>query len=1043
MKFITNIFASTRTMFVLLIIFAISIGWATFIERDYGTDAARCQVYNSKWFEALLLIGLINIISVSVKFKMYRKEKLTLFLFHIAFAIIIIGAGITRYIGKEGTMSIREGQTNNTWYTSKNYIDIRIEGKNSVITKSFPVLFSYVTANKFKKSVRIDNQKISIKLKKFIPKAAQTLVNDKNGQPFIHLVKSGENGREDIILQPGKISSLNNTPLLFVVSDSTAADSAIYITVNGNGIVKFMAPFVVTKSSMAKQVSDSLKAANWHPLEPMALYHFNGVPVIFKGFLPSASIAAQSIDDMNVDLPSALIMELTCNNATREVIVWGNSENMNKSAEVEINGIKATLSYGAIVNHLPFEIKLNDFILKRYPGSESPSWYESAVTLIDHGRGINSEHRIYMNNILKHRGYRFYQASYDMDEKGTILTVNNDGLGTTVTYLGYLLMAVGMALSLINRNSRFRSGKIQETGSKAILTLIVVGLSCLSISSFGQGTIHSASLGLPVVNKDHARLFGHILVQDNGGRIEPFNTLSSEVLRKVARKDRYKGQTSEQVLLGMMAFPERWQHETMIKIGNEQLRKMMGLTSKYASFNDLFKSDTYGGYLLKPYVEDAYRKKPVYRSKFDNEVIRIDERINICYLVYTGSLLRIFPDPADSLSKKWYSSVNASEVFKGDDSVFTSLVLAYYLEEINKSVTTNDWQMPGKLLKSISTFQYKYGKDIMPGTFKVKSEYYYNQSNIFDRLVNIYLIVGIILLLLQFTNIFLPKFKIRYFTIGATVLILVVFLLHSTGLALRWYIAGHAPWSNGYEALVFIAWATILAGLIFARKSGITISATAILAALTLQIAHLSWMDPQVTNLVPVLKSYWLVVHVAVITASYGFVGLGALLALINLLFMAFENKKNRSRLEDQIITITNVIEKTLIAGLYLLAIGSFLGGVWANESWGRYWGWDPKETWALITIIVYAVILHVRLVPALKGRVLFNILSLMGFASVLMTYFGVNYYLSGLHSYAKGEPVPVPSIVYYSIMFVVILCAFAVYSQYRIRKETREEVTA
>jgi cytochrome c-type biogenesis protein CcsB len=263
-------------------------------------------------------------------------------------------------------------------------------------------------------------------------------------------------------------------------------------------------------------------------------------------------------------------------------------------------------------------------------------------------------------------------------------------------------------------------------------------------------------------------------------------------------------------------------------------------------------------------------------------------------------------------------------------------------------------------------------------------------------------------------------------------IIAVAFLFHTFGLALRWYISGHAPWSNGYEALIFIAWAAILAGLIFSRKSGITISSTAILAALILQTAQLSWMDPQVTNLTPVLNSYWLVIHVAVITASYGFLGLGALLAVINLLLMTFETTKNSQQLESQINKLSRIIEMTLIAGLYLLAIGTFLGGVWANESWGRYWGWDPKETWALVTVIVYAFILHMRLVPQLKGRLLFNIMSLLGFASIIMTYFGVNYYLSGLHSYAKGDPLPVPPVVYYSVAVVVILSVVASINQLR-----------
>jgi len=224
--------------------------------------------------------------------------------------------------------------------------------------------------------------------------------------------------------------------------------------------------------------------------------------------------------------------------------------------------------------------------------------------------------------------------------------------------------------------------------------------------------------------------------------------------------------------------------------------------------------------------------------------------------------------------------------------------------------------------------------------------------------------------------------------------------------------------------------------LLLSYKSSITISTTSILAAFILLVAHLSWMDPQITNLVPVLKSYWLVIHVAVVTASYGFLGMGTLLAVINLLLMIFETGRNQERLEIQINQITQIIEITLIAGLYLLTIGSFLGGVWANESWGRYWGWDPKETWALVTIIVYAFIGHMHSVPGLKGRLLFNILSMAGFSSVLMTYFGVNYYLSGLHSYAGGDPLPIPPVLYYSLAVVVILIVLSSLKQSYLKKK-------
>jgi cytochrome c-type biogenesis protein CcsB len=258
-------------------------------------------------------------------------------------------------------------------------------------------------------------------------------------------------------------------------------------------------------------------------------------------------------------------------------------------------------------------------------------------------------------------------------------------------------------------------------------------------------------------------------------------------------------------------------------------------------------------------------------------------------------------------------------------------------------------------------------------------------------------------------------------------LLILFFFALTAGLAMRWYISGHAPWSNGYESLVYIAWATLLAGFIFSKNSPITIAATGIMTGLILFVAHLSWMDPQVTMLVPVLKSYWLSIHVSMITASYGFLGLGALLGFITLILFIIKNSSNEIQISNAIRELNAINEMSLMIGLIMLTIGNFLGGVWANESWGRYWGWDPKETWALVTILVYAVVVHVRFIKSIYTQFSYSVISLLAFTSVLMTYFGVNYYLAGMHSYAKGDPVPVPEFVpiSYAVIFIIIILAY------------------
>ncbi len=327
-----------------------------------------------------------------------------------------------------------------------------------------------------------------------------------------------------------------------------------------------------------------------------------------------------------------------------------------------------------------------------------------------------------------------------------------------------------------------------------------------------------------------------------------------------------------------------------------------------------------------------------------------------------------------------------------------------------------------QISESVTAYQQRFSKYTLPPESKTKIEILYYRLAIFEKLFPFYATIGLIMIIGLIVMVIKGKKETSFFVRILGWVLIAGFIFHTAGLAMRWYIAGHTPLSNGYESLIFISWVTLLAGLIFSRKSAFALSATAVLAGMTLMVAHLSFMDPEITNLVPVLKSYWLTLHVSVITGSYGFLGLGAILGIITMILLSLSNNRNKERISNTIDELTVINFKTLTLGLYFLTIGTFLGAVWANESWGRYWGWDPKETWSLITIIVYAFVTHSRMIPGMKNVFTFNLLSLFAFSSVLMTYFGVNYYLSGLHSYAAGDPVPVPSFVYIAVIVLVAL---------------------
>ncbi|NOZ46739.1 MAG: cytochrome c biogenesis protein CcsA [Chlorobi bacterium] len=721
----------------------------------------------------------------------------------------------------------------------------------------------------------------------------------------------------------------------------------------------------------------------------------------------------------------ACLFEVTVDGNKQKVKAWGKSGTVQKAQEFTFNDVQFKIYYGSMYYTIPFSIALKDFQLERYPGSNSPSSYASEVILIDKEKQVEKPFRIYMNHVLDYRGYRFFQSSYDQDEKGTILSVNHDKAGTLLTYLGYILLAVGMLFTLFSKSSRFLAVAKESSNLhlSRIAKTVLLGIFLGSLS-FSPATIYAQKENVKIIDASHAKKFGELLVLDRNGRIKPMNTMTSEVLRKVARKDRFLGMNSDQVFLSMISDPVTWQNTKMIRISDPELKDFLKIDGKFASYADMIDQES-NQYLLGKFVNAAYNKKPSMRNKFDKYVMKVDERMNVCYMVYMGNFLNIFPVPNDP-NQNWASVNEHKHDFVGEDSIFVANIFSLYINSLQEAVKTGDYNKADENLDYIKKFQQKYAASIIPSQSRIKFEIWYNHLNLFERISFVYGIIGFVMLIALFMNVLIPTLKVKLVVNISTIIIFVSFILHTMGLLARWYVAGHAPWSNGYESMIYISWATVLAGFIFMKRSPISLSATSLLAFLILFVAHMNWLDPQITNLVPVLNSYWLSIHVAIITASYGFLALGSLIGFLVLLLMIFRTNKNAANISLTIKELGLVNEMTLTVGLFLLTIGTFLGGVWANESWGRYWGWDPKETWALITVIVYSFIVHMRLIPGLKGTYSFNVASILGYGSVIMTYFGVNYYLSGLHSYASGDPVPVPVFVYYTIAIVVVVAIVA-----------------
>jgi len=1008
---------------ILLIIFGIAIAYATFIENDFGTTTAQILIYKAWWFEALLAIMCLNIIGSVFKHNLVSRKKWSMLLFHLAFIVIGIGAMVTRYIGYEGNMHIREGQASNSIVSTESYINVKTTQNGATASTEKKVLFSGYTGNSYSDKLHINGQTIKIKNLLFMPSASLKIIPDKMGQPVLSLIAVGKNmERTDFMLKAGETQKTFGTSLGFAASEPT---DVVFLSKNNKLFVT--AKDTIILSGMSQSDVTSLAPGSETEVQIQKLYSIGELNFVVQQFAPKARPELVYTQPQNgMTLPDGIKLLVSVDNQSKEVFVFGRTGNIGTPAKTTINGIDIEITYGSKQIDLPFSLYLSDFQLERYPGSMSPSSYASQVVLKD--GGVEQPFRIFMNNILKYRGYRFFQSSYDTDEKGTILSVNYDSLGTGITYFGYFIMVLGMVFGLFNKNSRFKSllttsAKIREERKK-FFALLIFGI----IFSF------NASAQSSNLNKDHVKEFGELVIQNRQGRIEPVNTLASQILRKVAKKTSWEGMSPTEVFLDMQVHPDTWKNIAIIKVSNPELRKQLGIFSgKYVTFNSIVQPREMGGYRLASLVQQAYAKKSNERNKLDKEIIYVDERVNILMNVFDGNYLTIFPVPNHE-NDKWVSAADPSNL-SDEMKLSASLIINNYMNVLRQ----NDWASAGQILQKIKENQVNFGASVLPSSSKIKLEVFYNNINIFGKLAKIFMFTGLILLFFQLTSVFNPKIKLTNIKKIAFIFILLMFILETAGLGIRWYISGHAPWSNGYESMVFVSWATCLGGLIFAKRSEITLSLTTVLAGLTLMVAGMSWMSPEITPLVPVLKSYWLIVHVAVITASYGFLGICALLGFLNLILMVFRTSKNHLRINFTIKELTNIIQIALIIGLIMLTVGSFLGGIWANESWGRYWGWDPKETWALVTVLVYTFITHMHRIPGFKGNFAISAAALVGFSSVLMTYFGVNYYLSGLHSYAQGEPAPIPTGVYVAAFVVFIVIAAAYFSEGKFKQ--KEEI--
>ena len=1043
-KKILSILFSTRLMAVLFIGYAAAMAAGTFIESAYNTDTARIIIYNSWWFEAIHVFFLINFFGNMKRYQLHKKEKWATLLLHLSFIFILIGAGITRYISYEGMMPIREGESSNQFFSDKSYLTVLIDGKYNGEMKrktiEKPLLLSQAANSNFSISDKFDAISTEIKYKNFIMDVKETIKKTPNGKLHLKLVESSDGTRHEHFLIEGEVQNIHN--VLLALNKPTKG--AINITSDGKN-TSINAPFDGQFMRMIDKFKGTVAKDIDQPLMFRSLYNLGQAQFVFpdqpvkgvKDYISSGDYKAKKGDD-------ALVISVNSQGETKEITLVGSKGKQGEPQTIKIGDLDYTFYFGSKIYTLPFSIKLNDFIAKKYPGTEkSYSSYESKVTVIDKNK--NTDAHIYMNHILDKSGFRFFQASFDPDEKGTVLSVNHDFWGTLITYIGYFMLFFAMMAILFTKNTRFDDikRKLEVVKSKKAALVSVLFL-VLSFNGFAQTKDsheghnhnqivpqHAQPLVKPIFNfkdsiikykvpEQQAEKFGRLIIQDAGGRMKPINTFSSELLRKVSKSETYETLNSDQVFLSMKQFPFAWMEIPLIylKKGNDSIRKIIGIKpeDKYAPFKNFF--DAQGNYKLSKYLEEAARA--TIQNNFQKDFVETDRKVNLLNSALFGDILKIYPIPNDK-NNKWISNLELSQPTGTSlDTIKTAFPL--YLEALANATKTKNYTLANTMLNGLEEYQKKFGSAVRPSDDKISSEIAYNKYDVFKNLFWLYMLSGCLMLLITIINIFLESKIVKIVINGFHILIGVLFAIHTLGLVARWYISGHAPWSDAYESMIYVAWATMFFTLAFDRKSKLTVASGTFVASMILMIAHWNWMDPAIANLQPVLNSYWLMIHVAVIVASYGPFTLGMVLGVVSLILIICSNAKNKVKMDLHIKEITYINEMALTIGLVMLTIGNFLGGQWANESWGRYWGWDPKETWALISIMVYAFVIHARFVPALRGKWIYNIMSIIAFYSIMMTYFGVNFYLTGLHSYASGDKVVTPTEFYYSLVLLAII---------------------
>lgn len=620
-------------------------------------------------------------------------------------------------------------------------------------------------------------------------------------------------------------------------------------------------------------------------------------------------------------------------------------------------------------HELPFSVTLEAFDISTYPGTQAPMDFVSRIKVDDNNRITKGS--VSMNKVFSHRGYRFYQSGYDSQGRGAVFTIAHDPWGIAVTYAGYGILLLAMIAVLIDRKAGFRRLLCHSALKRGSAAVFVMAIAL-------QANAQPSTLPRDVADK-----LGDIYILYNN-RMCPFQTFARQFTAKLCGKTSYKGLTAEQVAAGWMFYYDDWKNEPMIKTKNSEVQHILNIDSRWASMEDFYQAVSSG--VMRHAIDSL-------TAASDDAAIRAlgeaDERYQIANMVASGAIVKIFPLNHNG-TLEWYSPGSLEIPHDIDDGKW--LFVRSGMDYLYEMVAREDWKAANDFIAKLKKYQLKEGGDCLPSDFSFKAEKLYNNMDWDAPFAMALVALGIIMFIITCRSVARSRQVPRWARVTMAVVLVASLLYLSLVIALRWIVSGHIPMSNGFETMQFMAWVAIVITLLAGHRWPLALPMGTLTAGLALMVASFGESDPQITQLMPVLASPLLSIHVAVIMVAY------VLLAFLMLCgVMAFFLRRDHDTIE-RLHIIGQIL---LFPAVFLLTTGIFIGAVWANVSWGTYWSWDPKETWALITLIVYALPLHSNSLLAFRKPMFFHTYCIVAFLAVLFTYFGVNFILGGMHSYA------------------------------------------